>query len=49
MLTRLYIEALLVDPALADAVWEGWKSGFKLLAGYFGMLAIVVIIAKLFA
>ena len=24
MLTRLYIEALLVDEALADQVWEAW-------------------------
>ncbi len=24
MLTRLYIEALLVDEELADQVWEAW-------------------------
>ncbi len=27
MLTRLYIEALLVDPEAADDVWELWNSG----------------------
>ena len=27
MLTRLYIEALLVDEELADQVWEAWDSG----------------------
>ncbi len=27
MLTRLYIEALLVDSVLADLVWEAWDSG----------------------
>ena len=27
MLTRLYIEALLVDSVLADMVWEAWDSG----------------------
>jgi len=27
MLTRLYIEALLVDPEAADRVWEAWDSG----------------------
>ena len=27
MLTRLYIEALLVDEELADLVWEVWDSG----------------------
>ena len=26
MLTRLYIEALLVDEKLADQVWEAWYS-----------------------
>jgi len=25
MLTRLYIEALLVDSVLADLVWEAWE------------------------
>ena len=27
MLTRLYIEAPLVDEELADRVWEAWHSG----------------------
>ena len=27
MLTRLYIEALLVDEELADQVWEAWNAG----------------------
>ena len=27
MLTRIYIEALLVDEALADLVWEAWDAG----------------------
>ncbi len=27
MLTRLYIEALLVDSVLADLVWEAWDNG----------------------
>ncbi len=27
MLTELYIEALLVDEALADQVWELWDRG----------------------
>ena len=27
MLTRLYIEALLVDEKLADQVWEAWDVG----------------------
>jgi hypothetical protein len=27
MLTRLYIEALLVDEELADQVWESWDKG----------------------
>ena len=27
VLTRLYIEALLVDPDLADEVWELWNQG----------------------
>ena len=27
MLTRLYIEALLVDPEAADQVWEAWDKG----------------------
>ena len=27
MLTRLYIEALLVDSVLADLVWEAWDAG----------------------
>ncbi len=27
MLTRLYIEALLVDEELADQVWEAWIVG----------------------
>ncbi len=27
MLTRLYIEALLVDEELADLVWEAWDKG----------------------
>ena len=27
MLTELYIEALLVDPEAADAVWEAWNVG----------------------
>ncbi len=27
MLTRLYIEALLVDEELADQVWEAWHTG----------------------
>ena len=27
MLTEIYIEALLVDEALADQVWEAWDSG----------------------
>ncbi len=27
MLTKIYIEALLVDEALADKVWEIWDEG----------------------
>jgi len=27
MLTRLYIEALLVDEEMADQVWEAWDAG----------------------
>ena len=27
MLTRLYVEALLADPDLADTVWELWNTG----------------------
>ena len=27
MLTKLYIEALLVDEKLADQVWESWDKG----------------------
>ncbi len=27
MLTRIYIEALLVDPDAADQVWVDWDSG----------------------
>ena len=27
MLTRIYIEALLVDEELADEVWERWNAG----------------------
>ena len=27
MLTRLYIEALLVDEEAADQVWEAWDTG----------------------
>ncbi len=27
MLTRLYIEALLVNEELADQVWEAWDAG----------------------
>ena len=27
MLTRLYVEALLVDEYLADQVWELWNAG----------------------
>ncbi len=27
MLTRIYIEALLVDEELADHVWEVWDAG----------------------
>jgi hypothetical protein len=27
MLTRIYIEALLVDEELADQVWEAWDAG----------------------
>ena len=27
MLTRLYIEALLIDEELADQVWEAWNNG----------------------
>ncbi len=27
MLTRLYIEALLVDEEVADQVWEAWDKG----------------------
>jgi len=26
MLTRLYIEALLVDPETADQVWQAWDA-----------------------
>ena len=26
MLTRLYVEALLVDQSLADDVWEAWAA-----------------------
>ncbi len=27
MLTRIYVEALLVDEDLADQVWEAWDKG----------------------
>ncbi len=27
MLTKIYIEALLVDEELADQVWEAWDKG----------------------
>ena len=27
MLTRIYIEALLVDEEMADLVWEAWDAG----------------------
>ncbi len=27
MLTRLYIEALLIDEDLVDRVWEAWDKG----------------------
>jgi len=27
MLTKIYIEALLVDEELADQVWEAWDGG----------------------
>ena len=27
MLTKIYIEALLVDEDLADQVWEAWDAG----------------------
>ena len=27
MLTRIYVEALLVDEDLADQVWEAWDAG----------------------
>ncbi len=27
MLTKIYIEALLVDEELADQVWEAWDTG----------------------
>ena len=27
MLTEIYIEALLVDEALADQVWDAWDQG----------------------
>ncbi len=27
MLTRIFIEALLVDEELADQVWEAWDAG----------------------
>ena len=27
MLTRIYVEALLVDEDLADQVWEAWDQG----------------------
>ncbi len=27
MLTKIYIEALLVDEDLADLVWEAWDTG----------------------
>jgi len=27
MLTRLYIEALLVNEELADQIWEAWELG----------------------
>ena len=43
MLSEIYIEALLVDEELADAVWEAWDEGeiddwFALLAWW--LLAI---------
>ena len=30
MLTEIYIEALLVNPEVADAVWEAWDGGLIL-------------------
>ena len=27
MLTEIYVEALLIDEALADQIWESWDKG----------------------
>ena len=43
MLTRLYVEALLANPRLADQVWELWNAGVitdDLAAWAWGILAV---------
>ena len=41
MLTRLYIEALLIDEELADQVWEAWDKGdLDNSAAYFAWMFI---------
>jgi len=47
MLTRLYIEALLVDEELADQVWEAWDAGeiYDPIACWFWWLIAVDAIA----
>jgi hypothetical protein len=42
MLTRIYIEALLVDPERADQIWEAWAAGK--MTGYGAALAWWLII-----
>ena len=41
MLTRLYIEALLVDEELADQVWELWDQG--VIANELAMIVWLII------
>ena len=44
MLAKIYIEALLVDKALADQVWGAWDAGA--LADDAAILAWMIIIAS---
>ncbi|VUX54960.1 protein of unknown function [uncultured Woeseiaceae bacterium] len=43
MLTRIYIEALLVDEELADQVWEAWDaSTLNDVAAYLAWMIIIL-------
>ncbi len=45
MLTRSYIEALLVDEELADMVWKAWNGGVT--TDYLAALAWTILAARL--